>query len=71
MLDEIVEKTKERVEIAKLLLEEFEDCQFIITALNKTSVDELEDLCTEYEKDNVVYEIEDWSLQEGPIISQR
>lgn len=57
--------------IAKLLLEEFEDFQFIITAHNKTWVDELEDLCTEYGKDNVVYEIEDWSLEEGPIISQR
>ena len=57
--------------IAKLLLEEFEDFQFIITAHNKTWVDELEDLCIEYGKDNVVYEIEDWSLEEGPVISQR
>ena len=57
--------------IAKLLLEEFEDFQFIITAHNKTWVDELEDLCIEYGKDNVVYEIEDWSLEEGPVISKR
>lgn len=57
--------------IAKLLLEEFEDFQFIITAHNKTWVDELEELCIEYGKDNVVYEIEDWSLEEGPVISQR
>lgn len=57
--------------IAKLLLEEFEDFQFIITAHNKTWVDELEDLCIEYGKDNVVYEIEDWSLEDGPVISQR
>lgn len=63
--------TSHKEKIAKLLLEEFEDFQFIITAHNKTWVDELEDLCIEYGKDNVVYEIEDWSLEDGPVISQR
>lgn len=57
--------------IANLLLEEFEDFQFIITAHDKVWVDELEDLCAEYEKNNVVYEIEDWSLDDGPVISKR
>lgn len=60
---------KER--IARLILEEFEDYQFIITAHNKPWVDELESLCLEYNRDNIVYEIEDWSLDEGPVISQR
>lgn len=57
--------------IANLLLEEFEDFQFIITAHDKLWVDELEELCTKYGRDNVVYEIEEWSLDEGPVISQR
>ena len=57
--------------IAKLLLKEFEDFQFIITAHDKTWVNELEYLCTEYGKDNVVYEIEDWSLEDGPVISKK
>ena len=63
--------TSHKEKIAKLLLEEFEDFQFIITAHNKIWVDELENLCIEYGKDNVVYEIEDWSLEGGPVISQR
>ena len=57
--------------IANLLLEEFEDFQFIITAHDKLWVDELEELCTKYGRDNVVYEIEEWYLDEGPVISQR
>lgn len=57
--------------IANLLLEDFEDFQFIITAHDKLWVDELEELCTKYGRDNVVYEIEEWSLDEGPVISQR
>ena len=57
--------------IAKLLIEEFEDYQFILTAHNKEWVDQLEELCIDYGRDNVVYEIEDWSLEDGPIISQR
>lgn len=60
---------KER--IARLLLEEFEDYQFIMTAHNKVWVDELENLCIEYNRGNIVYEIEDWSLEDGPVISQR
>ena len=59
---------KER--IARLLVDEFEDFQFIITAHNKDWVDELEKLCVEAGRENVVYEIEDWSLDEGPIINQ-
>ena len=55
---------KER--IVRLLLEEFEDFQFFITAHDRSWVDELESLCVEYDRDNVIYEIEDWSLDEGP-----
>ena len=57
--------------IARLLLEEFEDYQFLITAHDKFWVDKLESLFMEYDRDNVVYEIEDWSLEVGPVISQR
>ena len=60
---------KER--IAKLLMEEFEDYQFIITAHNKNWVDLLENICDESGRNNIVYEIDDWSLEEGPVISQR
>ena len=60
---------KER--IARLLAEEFENYQFIITAHNKSWVDLLEDICVDSGRENVIYEIEDWSLEEGPIINQK
>ena len=60
---------KER--IAKLIMEEFEDYQFIITAHNKNWVDLLENICDESGRENIIYEIEDWSLEEGPVISQK
>ncbi len=69
VLTTVDESHKERV--ARLLLEEFEDYQFILTAHDKYWVDELESLCIEYNRENVIYEIEDWSLEEGPVISQR
>lgn len=57
---------KER--IARLLLEEFEGFQFFITAHNRSWVDELESLCVELNRENIIYEIEDWSLEDGPSI---
>ena len=60
---------KER--IAKLIMEEFEDYQFIITAHSKNWVDLLEDICDKSGRENIIYEIEDWSLEEGPVISQK
>lgn len=57
--------------IARLLIDEFDDYQFIITAHNKQWVNQLEDLCVESGRENVVYEIDDWSLEEGPIISKK
>lgn len=57
--------------IARLLLEEFEGYQFLITAHDNSWVDELESLCDEYDWDNIVYEIEGWSLEEGPVITKR
>ena len=73
VLDDVLTTVDEthKDKIARLLLEEFNDYQFIITAHNKEWVDELERLCLDYDKDNVVYEIEDWSLEMGPAISQR
>lgn len=73
VLDDVLTTVDEthKEKIARLLLEEFEDYQFIMTAHNRLWVDELESLCVEYDRDNVVYEIEDWSLEEGPVISQR
>lgn len=73
VLDDVLTTVDEahKEKIARLLLEEFEDYQFIMTAHNKVWVDELENLCIEYDRENIVYEIEDWSLEEGPIISQR
>ena len=56
---------------AKLIMEEFEDYQFIITAHNKNWVDLLENICDESGRENIIYEIEDWSLEEGPVISQK
>ena len=69
VLTTVDEVHKER--IARLLLEEFEDYQFILTAHDKIWVDDLESLCMEYNRENVIYEIEDWSLEEGPVISKR
>ena len=73
VLDDVLTTVDEvhKEKIARLLMEEFEDYQFIMTAHNKVWVDELENLCIEYNRENIVYEIEDWSLEEGPVISQR
>ena len=57
---------KER--IARLLIDEFDDFQFFITAHSMSWVDELESLCVEENKENVIYKIEDWSLEDGPSI---
>lgn len=57
---------KER--IARLLIDEFDGFQFFITAHSMSWVDELESLCVEENKENVIYKIEDWSLEDGPSI---
>lgn len=54
--------------IARLLVDEFGDFQFFITAHSMSWVDELESLCVEENIDNVIYKIDDWSLEDGPSI---
>lgn len=55
--------------IAKLIVDEFSDYQFIITAHNQLWVEQLKDACAQNNSEVIVYELIGWSLDDGPLIS--
>ncbi|WP_458453098.1 AAA family ATPase [Methanobrevibacter sp.] len=57
--------------IAKLIVEELTDYQFLITTHSPLWADELKVFCNEANRNHIVHEFIDWSLDEGPIIAKQ
>lgn len=60
---------KER--IGRLIVDKFEDYQFIITTHSALWSEQLKRLCIDSGRDWKIYEFIDWTLEEGPIISNQ
>ncbi|WP_458405272.1 DUF2813 domain-containing protein [Methanobrevibacter sp.] len=56
--------------IAKLIVEELTDYQFLITTHSPLWADQLKVFCNEAKRNHIVHEFIDWSLDEGPIIAK-
>lgn len=57
--------------IANLIIKDLSDYQFFITAHNVPWVNQIKDMCQASNKEYVLYEITDWSLEEGPVIETK
>lgn len=59
---------KERV--GRLIVDKLVDYQFIITTHSSLWSEQLKRLCIDSKRNHVLYEIIDWSLEEGPVTSK-
>jgi len=59
---------KERV--GRLIVDKLVDNQFLVTTHNQLWAEQLKRLCIESKRDNITYELIDWTFEEGPITSK-
>ena len=59
---------KERV--GRLIVDKLVDNQFLITTHSPLWAEQLKRLCIDSKRDNIVYELIDWTFEEGPITSK-
>jgi len=59
---------KERV--GRLIVDKLVDYQFIITTHSSLWSEQLKRLCIDFNRDHKLYELIDWSLEEGPVTSK-
>ncbi|MBR3140931.1 MAG: hypothetical protein IKF11_08725, partial [Methanobrevibacter sp.] len=57
--------------IADLIINELSDYQFFITTHNVPWANQLKNMCQKANKDYLLYEITDWSFENGPIIEKK
>ena len=54
--------------IANLIINDLSDYQFFITTHNVPWANQLKKMCQSYNKEYLLYEITDWSFEDGPVI---
>lgn len=57
--------------IADLIINDLSDYQFFITTHNVPWANQLKNMCQKAKKDYLLYEITDWSFDEGPVLEKK